>query len=137
MTTLYNSSRWRDEVRPAALERDGHRCTVSRLLGGPCTEGRPLHVHHIVPVDEGGAPYDLDNVGTVCARHHPMWEALRRTLARRVNRPVVPLARCRHQHRYRYGREECERRRRRKQLERERDQGIGRSDVGGGEQLAA
>lgn len=108
MENIYSTLRWR-VTRRRAIERDGSRCTVSRLLGGSCAPG-PLHVHHIVPISEGGPEYDLDNVGTACAAHHPMWESLRRILVRRMlgedERPV----RCPHQHRSREAREVCERR---------------------------
>jgi 5-methylcytosine-specific restriction endonuclease McrA len=92
--TVYNTARWRS-VRERVLARDGARCTVSRLLGGDCSPG-PLHVHHIVPVEDGGAPYDEDNLGTACARHHPTWESLRRRLARARARETI---RCPHSHR--------------------------------------
>lgn len=110
MENVYSTLRWRI-TRRRALERDGHRCTVSRLLGGVCSDG-PLHAHHIVPVGEGGQAFDLDNVGTTCAAHHPQWEALRRLLVRKLlgldaeDRPP----RCPHAHRSREAREICERR---------------------------
>lgn len=78
MDDFYRSPLWRS-ARAAALARDDHRCTVARLLGGEC-RGR-LHVHHVVPLDHGGAPYDLDNLGSACASHHRKWEALARRLA--------------------------------------------------------
>lgn len=103
---LYSTLRWR-VARQRALERDQHRCTVSRLLGGACSPG-PLHVHHIVPVEDGGRPYDLDNLGTTCAGHHPTWEALRRKL---VQGDAPKSTRCRHNHRTPEGRAICEARR--------------------------
>lgn len=105
MERIYNTLFWRI-IRERAFERDGNRCTVSRLLGGDCSPG-PLHAHHIVAVDEGGSPFDLDNVGTTCAAHHPVWESLRRLLVRRM---MQPEPRCRHYHRTREAREICERR---------------------------
>lgn len=72
-----------DEIRARVLTRDGHRCTVSRLLGGQC-RGR-LHVHHIVPRADGGTDED-DNLATACARHHPIWERLREAIVHaRIN----------------------------------------------------
>lgn len=106
MDALYSTLRWAT-VRARALERDQGRCTVSRLLGGPCATGEPLHAHHIVPVSEGGAAFDLENVATTCEVHHPMWEALRRQL---VVRLLAPPPRCRHQHRSAEARRICERR---------------------------
>lgn len=103
-TNLYSSLRWR-AARSRALARDGHRCTVSRLLGGECT-GR-LHVHHIVAVSEGGEEFDLANLGTACAAHHPLWESLRRVLVRRL---TAEAPRCPHHHASAEARRICERR---------------------------
>ena len=99
---VYTSPRWL-HARERALARDGERCTVSRLLGGRC--GGTLHVHHIVPLAEGGAPYDLDNLGTSCAPHHPTWEALRRQLTTVRSRS---WRRCPHRHTSREARRQCE-----------------------------
>lgn len=118
MTELYDTLRWRLTSR-RARERDGHRCTVARLLGGECS-GR-LHAHHIRPVTEGGAPFDLENVGTACASHHPVWEMLRRRLLAALDREVEkpPVLRCRHHHPTAEGRRICERRLLREARERE------------------
>lgn len=94
------------QARSRALARDGNRCTVSRLLGGPCSDG-PLHAHHVLAVGDGGDPFDVDNLGTTCAAHHPMWEALRRQLVRRL---LAPAPRCPHQHRTAEARAICEKR---------------------------
>jgi 5-methylcytosine-specific restriction endonuclease McrA len=102
MTTTFTDT-W-DEIRARVLARDEHRCTVSRLLGGEC-RGR-LHVHHIEPRSEGGTD-DEDNLATVCARHHAIWERLRQRVL--YARPTA-WKRCRHEHRTRESREECERR---------------------------
>lgn len=103
IASLYNTSRWR-AASARARRRDGDRCTVSRLLGGSCS-GR-LHAHHVVRPEDGGALYELDNLGTACAGHHPRWEALRRALERRhVDRP-----RCPHAHRSEEARRICEER---------------------------
>lgn len=93
--SIYDTSLW-DDARAAALERDGHRCTVARWLGGACSPG-PLQVHHLHAVAEGGAPFDLDNLGTACQGHHPMWESLRRLLVRRMLAQQEPVV-CRHRH---------------------------------------
>lgn len=101
---FYDSSEWR-EFAAGIRERDGHRCTVGWLLGGDCSGH--LHVNHVIPRRE--APhlqFAPDNCGTVCASHHPQWEALRRTL---VSRRTVPP--CRHRHPYKEGAEACRRRR--------------------------
>lgn len=104
---LYNTLHWR-VVRSRALARDGNACTVARLIGGACSAG-PLHAHHIVPVSEGGAPLDEDNVATTCSAHHPQWEALRRLLVRRLLEPEnAAPPRCPHTHRSAEARRQCE-----------------------------
>lgn len=98
------ASSW-DEIRERVIARDGRRCTVGWLLGGRCREH--LHVHHLIPRDEGGED-SLDNLITVCDRHHPMVEAIRREVLRRRG-----YKRCPHKpgtHRYPGARAECERR---------------------------
>lgn len=106
---IYDTLKWR-VVRSRTLARDGSSCTVAGLLGGACSP--ILHVHHIEPVADGGAPFDLDNLATVCARHHPMWEALRRGIVARRSAPAAEVY-CPHHHRSREAREICERRLRR------------------------
>lgn len=102
MTSLLHDT-W-DEIRERVLLRDGHRCTVSRLLGGGCAG--LFHVHHIIPRAEGGPDHE-DNLATVCARHHPIWETLRRRI---VDAQTPRWRRCPHRHPTRAGREACERR---------------------------
>lgn len=106
LDSFYSTSDWL-EVRDAALERDDHRCTVARLLGGECHE--ELHVHHIRSVAEHPElRLELDNLGTVCKTHHPMWERLRRQITGDVKVP-----RCRHRHPYTVGALACLNERRR------------------------
>jgi len=50
-------------VRLAVLERDHHRC---RLMRPGCT-GAATHVDHIIPISEGGARLDADNLRASCA----------------------------------------------------------------------
>ena len=99
---LYSSAAWH-ALCARVRARDADRCTISRLIGGDCS--RVLHVHHLIPVSEGGAPLDEDNCVTTCARHHPMLEAMRRYVLRKR----TPI-RCSHHHPYPHGRVECERR---------------------------
>lgn len=103
MTDVYRTPQWA-RARTLALSRDGDRCTVSRLFGGGCHP--VLHVHHVIPVEEGGDPFDVENLLTACASHHPMLEGLRRQLLRRRE-----PRKCRHNHRYDHARQECARRR--------------------------
>lgn len=93
---------WED-IRTRVLARDQRACSA-RFLGGGCST--VLDVHHILPREEGGTDED-ENLLTLCHRHHPMMEALRRAiLKRRGWRP------CPHKigvHRYPGARETCER----------------------------
>jgi hypothetical protein len=104
MENIYSTPEWLD-LAARAKARDGHRCTVGRILGGECRGD--LHVHHIVPVEEGGpAIPDLGGVLTTCAGHHRALHSLRMFVARRTRPKIRP---CRHQHRYDIARRECRR----------------------------
>lgn len=92
--------RW-ENIRARVIARDGG-CS-GRFLGGACSE--IIDVHHILPREEGGTD-EMDNLMALCHAHHPMLEALRRSILRR--RPSH--RRCRHRHVYPGAREECERR---------------------------
>jgi hypothetical protein len=97
-----------ESIRARILARDGNRCTVGRMLGGACSH--QLHVHHLIPRDEGGTDED-DNLVTACARHHPMLEAMRRAIVdRRERLERSHWRRCHRHHRTREAREACERR---------------------------
>lgn len=102
-TSLYSTSRWQ-QTRAQALARDGNTCSVARLFRGACSTA-PLHVHHIVPVSDGGDPFDLDNLASTCSVHHPMWEAVRRVLAKQI---VEGAPRCGHHHTSAESRRLCE-----------------------------
>jgi len=117
MTTLLTDTQAWETARSAALDRDGHRCTVARFLGGRCHD--VLDVHYLLPVSEGGDEYDVDNLITACHRHHPMVEALRRGILRRRHDRWMPCPHPPGTHRYPHAREACERllnRRRRRAL---------------------
>jgi 5-methylcytosine-specific restriction endonuclease McrA len=64
---LMTSKAWR-RARAAARERDGG-CIIRSGCAGR------LEAHHVVPVNEGGEPVDLDNLVTLCSRHHRLVEA--------------------------------------------------------------
>lgn len=103
----YSTVRWR-AISAQARARDEQRCTVARLLGGDCSPH--LHAHHLIPVGEDDTrAYELDNVVTACAHHHPRLEALRRFIVQE-QQEQIPRPRCRHHHPYPGGREACERR---------------------------
>lgn len=98
---LYDTLLW-DQARERTLARDGHRCSVARLIGGECHP--VLDVHHLIPVEDGGAEFDDANLLTVCHAHHPKLEALRRHL-------LAPEWRCPHKHTSAESRRQCEMRR--------------------------
>ena len=56
---------WRlwSPVRRRALDRDGWRCVR-------CESPLDLEVHHVQPLDAGGAALDLGNVETLCRECH-------------------------------------------------------------------
>jgi hypothetical protein len=56
-------------VKHAVHLRDEHQCTEVDNVGTRCREGRWLDLHHIVPRSKGGAN-SLENLRTVCRRHH-------------------------------------------------------------------
>lgn len=100
---VYDSPEW-DALRERVRVRDRNRCVLAWLLGGPCVGS--LHFHHVEPIEERPDLAFVDeNVLMACAHHHPMLEALRRSVAkyRRTTR------RCPHRHTNRAGREACER----------------------------
>lgn len=92
MDSFYSTPAWLD-LRARVLDRDGHSCTVSRLLGGECSGS--LHVHHIYSRRERpDLALDEDNCGSACGRHHRVWEAVRAFIRRaRGNLPTSPVER--------------------------------------------
>jgi 5-methylcytosine-specific restriction enzyme A len=64
---LYNSTAWQ-RCRALALRRSPlcPRCAENGFTT-PATD-----VHHIQDLAEGGAPFDLDNLETLCHEHHSM-----------------------------------------------------------------
>lgn len=55
-------SRWR-RVRRIVLDRDGWRCRK-------CGKAGRLEVDHIVPLEAGGEPFELDNLRALCRDCH-------------------------------------------------------------------
>lgn len=51
-------------IRKTILERDGWDC---QIRGRNCTS-QATHVDHIIPVEQGGAPYDPANLRAACQR---------------------------------------------------------------------
>jgi len=62
--TIYHTPEWR-RIRTEVYERDDYVCTV-------CEDSAngPLHAHHQTPLSEGGEPFALDNLVTVCEPCH-------------------------------------------------------------------
>lgn len=63
-----NRAKW-NKARKVALERDNYQCQYPA-----CGSRHRLEVHHIRPLDAGGAPYALDNLLTLCRTHHILVE---------------------------------------------------------------
>ena len=94
MARNLNRALW-NRARAAALARDGHRCAAVEQYGDltlrcPTTEG--LSVHHKRRPEDGGDPYALDNLLTLCRTHHqrlhlvePVLRSSRRRVVRRPN----------------------------------------------------
>lgn len=61
---IRRTAQWK-YIRRLVLQRDGYICQE---------EGTEPHwgdqVDHILPVDEGGAPFDMKNLQTLCQIHH-------------------------------------------------------------------
>lgn len=106
--SFYFSREWL-ALRARVLQRDGNRCTVAWLLGGPCRGD--LHVHHIEPREEfPELALEESNCGTACASHHSKWDSARRAIIR-ARGDVSALPPCGHKHPYPEGRAACDRRR--------------------------
>ena len=52
------------EMRQKVLVRDLYTCQICKLVGGS------LEVDHIVPLEQGGAAMDMDNLRTCCVPCH-------------------------------------------------------------------
>ena len=59
--------RW-ERTRKAAFERDSYRCTRCSKAGR--LEAASLHAHHADKLTDGGDPYDLANIITLCKACH-------------------------------------------------------------------
>lgn len=61
MGRLYDKKRWH-RVRARKLARD--------VVCEGCGEKPSAHVDHITPLDDGGKPYDVANMQSLCAACH-------------------------------------------------------------------
>lgn len=75
MSRLYDRQRWH-RVRARELARDP-------VCEG-CEEQASMHVDHITPLDQGGAPYDPENLQALCIPCHN-----EKTAADKAGRPWV------------------------------------------------
>jgi len=60
---IYDSKKWREDVRPSILFRDGMRCVK-------CGSNINLIVDHIHELKDGGDPFDENNLETLCKKCH-------------------------------------------------------------------
>lgn len=75
--TIHGESRnygpdW-EEIRQKVIERDDRTCTFESCGKTECEDGRGLHVHHIEPFvnfDKVEEANRLENLRTLCAKHH-------------------------------------------------------------------
>lgn len=65
---IYQSDAWR-ETRRKALEKANHKCE-------DCGETEQLIGHHVIPLSDGGKPFDVENVCILCRSCHQRWEGL-------------------------------------------------------------
>jgi len=63
---LRDSRRWRDHVRPEKLRRDPY-CQICHEKG---RLSEANEVDHIIPISDGGDPWDYDNLQSLCKRCH-------------------------------------------------------------------
>lgn len=62
---FYNSPQWR-QARNAAIDRDHNRC----VRPGCGRSEKYMFVDHVKERRDGGAPFDLSNLETLCGSHH-------------------------------------------------------------------
>jgi len=70
--TLSYGPNW-EEIAESVRERDDHTCTYEGCNRTECSDGRKLHVHHIIPLREfenHEQANDKDNLRTLCDEHH-------------------------------------------------------------------
>lgn len=65
----YDMPEW-DKAQKAARRRDSNQCRARLQNGRRCSATEGIHVHHRKPLRGGGAPFELDNLITLCKRHH-------------------------------------------------------------------
>ena len=81
--SFYRSKRWK-RVRQKVIERDRYQCqepSCRRLA-----PSRDLHADHIVEIADGGKPYDMDNLRTLCRGCHTSKSLRERHQRKRIER---------------------------------------------------
>jgi 5-methylcytosine-specific restriction enzyme A len=74
-------------VRPQILQRDNYKCQVH----GPKCKGVATQVDHIIPLSEGGARLDHDNLRATCSSCNAGRQNTRNAeLAKALERPATP-----------------------------------------------
>lgn len=81
----YGHPAWR-QARAQTLERDGYECQL-RLKG--CT-GKATQADHIIPVAEGGPPFELANLRAACEHCNTSRGAARVHAMAKLNRQPAP-----------------------------------------------
>lgn len=69
---IYATFKWK-RARDRTVRRDGNRCQA-RINGVQCEITGGLNVHHIIPLKDGGEPFELSNLVTLCRSHHEQIE---------------------------------------------------------------
>ena len=85
---IRDSREWRDRVRPRQL-LDFPYCQICEEKGGSLIEA--VQVDHIIPLEVGGAPFDCENLQSLCKRCHVIKsaeEARQRGKTNQYGRPV-------------------------------------------------
>ena len=85
---VYDSRQWR-RVRLEAIERD----QVCQSYG---PHGGPLTVHHITAISDGGEPYNLANLVTLCRTCHARTESRQNRQGGSIRREGAHRAEGRH-----------------------------------------
>jgi 5-methylcytosine-specific restriction enzyme A len=65
VSRVYDTARWK-RFRLVQLRRE----PLCRLCAGQGLSAPALHVDHVRPLADGGAPFDFDNVRSLCAACH-------------------------------------------------------------------
>ena len=78
---LYYTRRWKT-LRKKVKQRAGNRCQECGKVGA-------LDCDHIIPVDEGGDFWDIDNLQALCRMCHIEKTRKQATRRRAKNNPVI------------------------------------------------